>query len=314
MSKSSSSISESNLRSLDSSNDLMCQQKVDPKDSESIWSLSLLTPIYILAGFIVFLRYLSLSFYDLAVIQSKNDKYIDPFKSVWIEVPIAFTILYLGTVYFGRKYMNNRKEFQIAPYVFIYNFYQCVLNIWTVYAMYEEVYINPHFTNLWGNVAQNNIGGYRISFLVWIHYNNKFVELLDTLWMILKKKDKQISFLHCYHHVLLIWSWFMVLKYESGGDSYFGASVNSFIHIIMYGYYTLALLKIPCPWKKWITNCQMLQFILCFSHACYVYYKGNMPVELPLMQAFVMLNMLYLFSKFYSANYGKTRIIEKKDN
>ena len=114
-----------------------------------------------------------------------------------------------------------------------------------------------------------------------------------------------LKFLKMNHHMLLIWAWFFVCKFESGGDCYFGAMVNSFIHIIMYGYYTLALLNVPCPWKKWITNCQMMQFMLVLSHSVYVVYKGNMPIELPLVQAFVMINMLVLFGQFMKKTYVK---------
>lgn len=33
---------------------------------------------------------------------------------------------------------------------------------------------------------------------------------------------------------LMMWAWFAVLKHWNGGDSWFGAWVNSFIHVIMY--------------------------------------------------------------------------------
>jgi elongation of very long chain fatty acids protein 4 len=206
--------------------------------------------------------------------------------------------------------MKDRPEFEIKPFIFTYNLYQCLLNAWCVYAMLQEVYSNPWFNGLWGNSPQPGSGGFRIAFLVWVHYNNKYIELCDTLFMILRKKNNQISFLHCYHHVLLIWAWFFVCKIEAGGDCYFGAMVNSSIHVIMYGYYTLALLNVPCPWKKWITTCQMIQFCICLSHSIYVVIKGNMPIALPLAQAFVMINMLVLFGNFYKKAYVKT---EKKE-
>lgn len=102
----------------------------------------------------------------------------------------------------------------------------------------------------------------------------------------------------------LIWAWFLVCKVEATGDSFFGATVNSFIHVIMYSYYTLALLGVPTPWKKWITTCQMIQFAVCLSHSVYVYYMDTMPVVLSYAQAFVMVNMLYLFGKFYKKSYA----------
>ena len=273
----------------------------DMKQAERIFSSAILPPLYLVAAFLVLLRFMSKSLYTEVVANPD----VDPFKAVWLSGPIIFTVIYLGMVFGGLRWMKNRDEFQIKPYIFTYNLYQCILNIWCVLAMAHEIYTNPHFNSMWGNTPQRGIPGFRISFLVWVHYNNKYVELLDTLWMILRKKNNQVSFLHCYHHILLFWAWYYVCTVEAGGDCYFGAMVNSTIHVIMYGYYTLALLNVPCPWKRWITNCQMAQFCLCLAHSCYVVYKKNMPIELPLAQAFVMINMLILFGHFYAKSYLK---------
>jgi hypothetical protein len=284
-------------RSDSSANDICAQSNKDLKKEEKIFTRGLLTPIALLAAFLVLLRYMTVE------LETHMDE-DEPFKDVWWSGPIFFTTIYLLMVFLGPKLMKNREEFKIKPYIFTYNLYQCLMNIWTVVMMCREVYYNPIFPSAWGNFFVPGRASFRISFLVWVHYNNKFVELLDTVWMVLRKKDEQISFLHCYHHMLLIWSWFMVCKIQLGGDTYFGSGVNSFIHIIMYGYYTLALLGVPCSWKKWITNCQMAQFCLVFGHSCYVVYKGNAPLILPLAQAFVMLNMLVLFGMFYVRKYS----------
>ena len=268
---------------------------------EKVFTSALLIPMYLTAAYLYFLKLMA----DSLAKEADSDPNTNTFNRVWISGPITFSCLYLLMIYFGKKWMSGREEYQIKPYIFTYNLYQCVLNLWCVIAMAYEVYSNPWFTSVWGNTPQRGSNGFKISFLVWVHYNNKYVELLDTVWMVLRKKNNQVSFLHCYHHILLIWAWYCVCKIETGGDSYFGAAVNSFIHVIMYGYYTLALLGIDCPWKKWITNCQMLQFCVCLAHSCYVYLKGNLPKELPLLQAFVMLNMLVLFGNFYVKTYSK---------
>ena len=90
-----------------------------------------------------------------------------------------------------------------------------------------------------------------------------------------------------------------------GGESWFGACINSLIHVYMYGYYTLALLKIPVNFMKiYMTSCQMIQFVICLCHACYVaFYSKTCPFELCCDQAFVMTNMLYLFGKFFYKSY-----------
>merc|ERR1711884_200735 len=69
-----------------------------------------------------------------------------------------------------------------------------------------------------------------------------------------------VSFLHVYHHVSIAWAWWAAFMLYPGGDSYFGALLNSIIHVLMYSYYLLALLKIPCPWKRYLTQAQLLQF------------------------------------------------------
>lgn len=33
----------------------------------------------------------------------------------------------------------------------------------------------------------------------------RYIELLDTVFMILRKKNQQLSFLHVYHHTLILW-------------------------------------------------------------------------------------------------------------
>jgi elongation of very long chain fatty acids protein 4 len=275
------------------------------KDKEKIFTSALLPPLYLTAAYLLLLRVMVNALY------AEQNSGVEAFKKVWWSGPIVFSILYGLVVIYGQKYMEDKKEFKITAYMLTYNTYQCLLNAWFVAAMIYEVYSNPWFKGVWGNPTQPGPAGFRVSFLIWIHYNNKFIELLDTVWMILRKKSDQISFLHCYHHVLLIWSWFLVCKIESGGDCYFGATVNSFVHVIMYGYYTMALLNIPCPWKKWITNIQMLQFCVCFSQSCYAVYKKNLPIVLPLAQAFVMVNMLVLFGRFYVEKYFQKKPLKK---
>ena len=164
---------------------------------EKIFTSALVPPLLLCGAYLVFLHHLSDGLYQIA------DS--DPFKTTWWSGPIAFSIIYLIAVVVGPRYMKSRPEFKIKPYIFTYNLYQCLLNLWCVGGFIHEVWTNPIFTGIWGNDHIPGKPSFRIGLLVWIHYNNKFVELLDTLWMILRKKNNQISFLHCYHHVLLMW-------------------------------------------------------------------------------------------------------------
>ena len=141
--------------------------------------------------------------------------------------------------------------------------------------------------------------------------------------MVLKKNFRQISFLHVYHHVtiFLIW-WFIIYAYPcgdceifffffffSGRDSppislfhspaYFSASQNSFVHVVMYSYYLMSMLKIPTPWKKVITYVQMLQFVLNVGQAAYYLYWLKQEPALPMRILLVYcISLLILFNNY----------------
>lgn len=219
------------------------------------------------------------------------------------QLPLAASLLYGAMIFFGQRLMANRAPLNPKGAMCVYNAYQSLLNGWMAAWLLYQAYRSGF--SIWGNSEQRGVEGYRVAFGLWLHYNNKYVELLDTLFMVLRKKGEQVSFLHVYHHVLLVWSWFVAIKLCCGGDAYFGSAFNSFVHFWMYAYYACALLGVPAPWKKFLTQFQLFQFVCCASQSFYVLYKQHIWWPVPALQLFVMLNMLYLFSKFYAKKYTK---------
>jgi len=122
----------------------------------------------------------------------------------------------------------------------------------------------------------------------------------------------QVSFLHVYHHTSISWAWWFGLKLYPGGDVYFGALLNSWIHVMMYSYYTLSLLKIRCPWKKYLTQAQLLQFTAVIGYS--VWSMTRMDEEGPWLQYvahsiqdFEMISLFVLFMHFYRKAYTKRK-------
>jgi len=223
--------------------------------------------------------------------------------------PTIMMCLYFSMIYFGTKFMENREPNpKLRKWMLTYNLYQVVLNAWCVYGLIREaVLYHDHPFNF--TVEQSS---YKLSFLIWVHYNNKFIELLDTTFMVFNKKKEQVSFLHVYHHVLIMWSWWAVCKWGCGGIAWFSAMLNSAIHVAMYGYYTLAALKLPCPWKKMLTMMQMGQFCFCMTSALYAMAAGLYPFYLSVLNIWVMVNMLVLFGQFYKKRYANKPSTELK--
>lgn len=127
--------------------------------------------------------------------------------------------------------------------------------------------------------------------------------------MVLKKNFRQISFLHVYHHASIFFIWWLVTFMAPTGEAYFSAFLNSFIHVVMYGYYLCSSLGIT--WisfiKHYITMMQMTQFCLMMVQSVYdIYYEKyvrapstkSYPLELSVLLFVYMWTMLGLFANF----------------
>ena len=69
-------------------------------------------------------------------------------------------------------------------------------------------------------------------YFIFVHYLSKFLDLLDTVFICLKKKDRQLIFLHVYHHATIGQIWGLLLYIGWGaGTALFGANINSFVHV-----------------------------------------------------------------------------------
>lgn len=143
-----------------------------------------------------------------------------------------------------------------------------------------------------------------------MYWITKIIELGDTVFMILRHRRRQISFLHVYHHSsMLLLTDACYFLYPWPAMSVYLAT-NSFVHVVLYLYYGLTALfpERSFPWKKNITQLQILQFIVLFKHALFGYlYHGFCIYGL-----FYGLTMTSLFSNFYYKAYVKSKPVDTK--
>jgi hypothetical protein len=94
---------------------------------------------------------------------------------------------------------------------------------------------------------------------------------------------------------------------------------------MMYAYYAMSLLKIPCPWKRYLTLAQLTQFstVVLYSTVCVMMWTlknehlGWEPYVAVGVQVWEMVSLFALFTIFYKKSYGtgktKTSNIGSKD-
>eukprot|EP00960_Hanusia_phi_P070599 767342-Hanusia_phi.AAC.2 len=124
-------------------------------------------------------------------------------------------------------------------------------------------------TNIFGVNKQYTL---QLEYFVFVHYMSKFLDFFDTLFIILRGKEKQqLTFLHVYHHASIGMIWGAMLYIGHGnGTAAFGCLINSIIHCIMYSHYFWTSMGYTNPFKKFITQAQLIQFAMCIVHACLV--------------------------------------------
>lgn len=130
--------------------------------------------------------------------------------------------------------------------------------------------------------------------LYWI---SKIVELLDTVFMLLRHRKRQVTFLHVFHHssMLLLsdYSYFL----STWPPIAIVGVLNSFVHIVMYGYYAMTAWQ-PMEaytWKKRITQLQMIQFLI----GIVLSVNGYLSLGYCLYSILYPVSMFLLFSNYY---------------
>ncbi|CAF4756039.1 unnamed protein product [Pieris macdunnoughi] len=240
----------------------------------------------------------------------------DPRTNDWflIKSPIpGLTIigLYLYfTLKWGPRYMADKKPFQLQKTLVVYNFLQVIVSIFLFYEGLDAGWLRTYSWKCQPVDFSPTPEAMRVARGVYIYFLAKMTELLDTVFFVIRKKERQITFLHLYHHTVMPMISWGATKYYPGGHGTLIGVINSFVHIIMYSYYMMAALGPKYQrylfWKKYITTMQMLQFCITFIHSSQLlFYECGYPRWSVVFTLPNSIFFYYLFYDFYYKAYGK---------
>ena len=110
--------------------------------------------------------------------------------------------------------------------------------------------------------------------VLWLFYASKVLDFVDTFFIVIGKKWKQLSFLHVYHHTTIFLFYWLNLHVNYDGDIYLTIVLNGAIHTIMYTYYFVSMHTRDIWWKKYLTLAQLVQFTCMNAQAIYMFVTG----------------------------------------
>ncbi|CAH0554795.1 unnamed protein product [Brassicogethes aeneus] len=230
---------------------------------------------------------------------------------------IILLVLYYKFIYdWGPKFMEKREPYDLKNILIVFNLSQVIANGYLVLVVGIPLYLKMNWVCQpidWSRSPQ----GYYELHLTYVYYLLKVLDLLDTVFFVLKKNYRQVSFLHVYHHIGMTSMVWVAVKFIPGGQGAVIGLINCFVHTVMYGYYLLTaydpVYKKSVLLKKNITQLQLIQFcIFIFIFGRLMFIDCSYPKIVSYF--FVPQNffMLVLFGDFYYKCYIKQKPVNVK--
>ncbi|KAJ8380839.1 hypothetical protein SKAU_G00016170 [Synaphobranchus kaupii] len=248
----------------------------------------------------------------------------DPRADGWLLMssPGPQTIIIVSYIYFvmslGPRFMENRKPFDLKRILIVYNFGVVALSLYMVYEYIMSGWGTGYSFHCDLVDYSTSPQAVRMVATCWLYYFSKFIEMFDTIFFVLRKKNSQITFLHVYHHAIMPFTWWFGVKFAGGGLGTFHAMLNCIVHVIMYTYYGLSALGPAYQrylwWKKYLTTIQLIQFVLVTSHIGQYFFMKNCPYRFPIFIYIIGLYglvFLILFINFWYHAYTKGKRLPK---
>ncbi|CAH0728005.1 unnamed protein product, partial [Brenthis ino] len=207
----------------------------------------------------------------------------------------------------GPALMHKREPFKMTSGLVLYNALQVILSAYMVQKYFRHLLnngITPRTCNIETDSQRKEI-----LFSIWLYFAAKVSELFDTVFFVLRKKYNQVTFLHLYHHSIMMIGTWAYLKYWPSETLFFIGFFNSLVHVFMYTYYGLAALGPSVAkyifWKKYMTKFQLVQFVCIIIHYIVAVNRSECPPSRG-VATFIGCNtafFLCLFLHFYRQSY-----------
>jgi hypothetical protein len=239
-----------------------------------------------------------------------------PFDKPW--VPFVGVFVYLCVIGLVNRWMKERKPYELKTLLTIHNLFLTALSLYMAVGLtYRVIHIamNYGLFSLYcgASVEEDD----KLMFWTNIFYISKYYELLDTLFVVLRKKP--LSFLHVWHHCSVVFVCYLG-NYQEIVMGWITCFQNSLIHVLMYYYYSLQSMgRRDVWWRRYLTTLQIIQFVIDIVTSVffpYFYFVGipcRGKLEAWLVANVTGFSFFLLFLDFYSQNYKQESGKQKKE-
>jgi hypothetical protein len=227
-----------------------------------------------------------------------------------VIVPMLISLWFLGGVFIATRRMvhrpSSKRWFELMLF---FNLSVSLSHIIVAVGVVREAFL------LGFSVVGNSLpaageaqtdGSLRLGALVVLHYYTSVFELMDTFFLVARKKIGKSLGLHVWLRLQHVWNWFIAACFACGGDCYFPLFVSAAASALLHLSYTRNLL-----WHRDTQGLDLFQFVnnvkvwtlwpaLLFGLATFV--VGSVPRWVSAVYVVEMYVGLILFSNFHHDN------------
>nr|ODN97866.1 fatty acid elongase [Cryptococcus depauperatus CBS 7855] len=191
-----------------------------------------------------------------------------PQYSTWIsgaspvstqKAVVAAIGTYLLVIFGGREIMKSRQPYKLTVAFQIHNVILTLGSGILLALMLEEIVPMYFKHGFFWSICNTSAFTPRLITYYMVNYYFKYLELIDTVFLVLKKKP--LAFLHVFHHAATAILCFTQLEGQTSVQ-WVVITLNLTVHVIMYYYYYATAGGAKIWWKKYLTTLQITQFII----------------------------------------------------
>ena len=129
---------------------------------------------------------------------------------------LAFCLSYFVAVKAGVAAMRQRTAFSLRWPLIAYNCLLVALNVWIVFGGGRFGWFSRYKLSCAECDPEDSVENRGMIRVSYVFFLSKFVEMLDTMFFVLRKKNELLTKLHLVHHGLLPLSCWFTVKYVPG--------------------------------------------------------------------------------------------------
>lgn len=147
---------------------------------------------------------------------------------IYLHIVVSFVLLFIFGIYLlivtklGPIFMKTRNPFNVTPLVRIYNIFQvfvCLIYVSRAYFIgftFEFLWKCERFDGLNDHAKLEATVGF------WLFLLLRIFEFTETFFFVLRKKQKQASFLHIFHHIgSVLMTWLFIVADAGNGWNFY---------------------------------------------------------------------------------------------